>query len=38
MDHPCIVSIHEYYEGKNQFYIVTDLCHGGELFDYIVEN
>jgi serine/threonine protein kinase len=25
--------MYEYYEDKKRFYIVTELCNGGELYD-----
>ena len=37
LDHPNIVKIFEYYEDKQNYYIVTEICRGGELFDEIVE-
>jgi len=33
LDHPNIVKIYEYYEDDKRFYIVTEICSGGELFD-----
>lgn len=36
-DHPNIIKIFEFYQDQNYFYIVTELCTGGELFDKIVE-
>ena len=37
LDHPNIVKILEFYQDEQCFYIVTELCIGGELFDFIVE-
>lgn len=34
--HPNIMQIFEFYEDKKNFYIITELCEGGELFDMIV--
>lgn len=31
------MQILEFYEDKKNFYIITELCEGGELFDKIVE-
>jgi len=36
LSHPNIVVYHGAYEGANNFYILTELCLGGELFDRIV--
>ena len=38
LSHPNIMHIYEFYEHKSNFYIVTELCKGGELFDVISEN
>jgi calcium-dependent protein kinase len=37
MDHPNIIKLYEYFEDESRFYLVTDLCKGGELFDDIVK-
>lgn len=29
--------MYEYFEDKKNFYLVTELCSGGELFDKIIE-
>ena len=29
--------MHEYFDGPKHFYLVTDLCMGGELLDKITE-
>src|SRR5690242_11482177 len=31
--HPNIMQIFEFYEDKKNFYIITEFCEGGELFD-----
>lgn len=36
MDHPNILTVYEVFEDEKQFCIVTELCHGGELFDKII--
>ena len=36
MDHPNIVNMYEYLEDEKRFYIVTEICKGGELFDEII--
>ncbi|CAD8109050.1 unnamed protein product [Paramecium sonneborni] len=35
LDHPNIIKIYEFYQDERFFYIVTELCTGGELFDKI---
>ena len=35
--HPNIMEIYEFFEDKANFYIVSELCKGGELFDKITE-
>ena len=37
MDHPNILKLYEYFEDEKNFYIITEMCKGGELFDKIVE-
>lgn len=36
-DHPNIIKVYEFYQDDKYFYIVTELCLGGELFDKIQE-
>lgn len=36
LDHPHIIKLYETFEEGNDFYIVTELVEGGELFDRIV--
>ena len=38
MDHPNIVKIFEFYNGRNDYYLIMEYCGGGELFDKIVES
>jgi len=38
LDHPNILKLHESYECEKRYYIVTDICKGGELFDEITKN
>lgn len=37
LDHPHIIKVFEFYTNKHNFYIITELCTGGELFDKIIE-
>ena len=37
MDHPNILKLYEVYQDDARFYVVTELCSGGELFDEIVK-
>lgn len=37
LDHPNIVKIYEFYNSKDNFYLVTEYCKEGELFDYITK-
>lgn len=37
LDHPNIVKIYEYFEDDKRFYIVTEICSGGELFDQVLK-
>ena len=32
LDHPNIVKVFEFYEAKGHWYLITELCQGGELF------
>ena len=36
LDHPNILKLYEHYEDARKYYVVTELCEGGELFDKIV--
>lgn len=35
--HPNILQIFEFYEDKKNFYIISEMCEGGELFDQVVK-
>nr|XP_019012998.1 CAMK/CAMKL protein kinase [Kwoniella pini CBS 10737]OCF51779.1 CAMK/CAMKL protein kinase [Kwoniella pini CBS 10737] len=37
LHHPSIVHLHEIIATENNIWLVTELCSGGELFDYLVE-
>jgi len=38
MDHPNIIKVYEFYEDEHNFYIIQELCTGGELFERIINN
>ena len=38
MDHPNIIKIFEFYIGDDSYYLVTEYCSGGDLFDFITGN
>jgi calcium-dependent protein kinase len=35
MDHANIVKLFEVYNDENQYYLVSEFCDGGELFEKI---
>jgi len=35
LDHPHIVKLYELYQDDNYYYLITEFCTGGELFDRI---
>jgi len=37
LSHPNIMQIYEFYDDNTNFYIVSEYCPGGELFDTITE-
>jgi calcium-dependent protein kinase len=37
LSHPNIMQVFEFYDDTTNFYIVSELCSGGELFDCITE-
>ena len=37
MDHPNIVRLFEVYQDPKRYFIVTEHCSGGELFDQIIK-
>lgn len=38
LDHPNIVRLHEFYQDEKNYYIITEFCSGGELFERIISN
>lgn len=36
IDHPNVVKLYEVFEDEKRYYLVTEICKGGELFDFIV--
>jgi len=36
LDHPNIIKMYEFFEDEKRYYIVTEICKGGELFDEII--
>ena len=37
MDHPNILKLYEVFQDDARYYVVTEICTGGELFDEIVQ-
>lgn len=37
LDHPSIVKMYEYFQDEKRYYIITEICKGGELFDEILQ-
>ncbi len=37
LDHPNIIKIYEIYEDEKRFYLITELCSAGELYDEITD-
>jgi calcium-dependent protein kinase len=35
LSHPNILKVFEYFEDPHHFHLVTEVCTGGELLDYI---
>ena len=37
LDHPNIIRIFEFYQDETNYYLITEFCSGGELFDRILK-
>ncbi len=37
LDHPNIIKLFEIFEDDKKYYLITELCKGGELFDEIIK-
>ena len=37
-DHPNIIKLYETFESPNSLYLIMEECHGGELFDRILQH
>ena len=37
MDHPNIIKLYEYFENEDRYYLVSDICKGGELFEDLIK-
>lgn len=38
LDHPNVIKLYETYEDVTNYYMIFELCRGGELFDTIIDN
>ncbi|CAG9330886.1 unnamed protein product [Blepharisma stoltei] len=38
LDHPNILKIYEFYHDDKNYYIITEFCSGGELFEKIIQD
>jgi calcium-dependent protein kinase len=37
LDHPNVMKIYEFYEDEKRYYLVMELCTGGELYDELLK-
>ena len=35
LDHPNIIKLYEFFQDEKRYFLVTEYCSGGELFDKI---
>ena len=38
LDHPNIIKIYEFFQDKDNFYLITELCEGGDLFTLLTDH
>ena len=38
LDHPNIIKLYDVYEDEKYFFLITELCTGGDLLDYMRES
>ena len=38
LDHPNILKLYEFYQDSRNYYLITEYCSGGELFERIINN
>lgn len=36
-DHPNIIKMYEFFQDEKRYYLVTEICKGGELFDELAQ-
>jgi calcium-dependent protein kinase len=38
IDHPNVLKLYEFYQDEKNYYLITEFCSGGELFDRIINS